>query len=72
MLVKAPEKLSQTERPITVKRILENDIKPPKEEFMDLKDVDARMHALKFSTNIAKKYCGFKRASNAPTLHLNR
>ena len=64
-------KTSQSERPITIKQVLENDIKPPKEEYGQLKDLDARMNVLKFSTDIAKKYSGYKRA-NVTTLSLNR
>ena len=39
--------------PLTIKKILENDIKPTKSEYNDLKDLDSRMHALKFSNDIA-------------------
>ena len=66
-----PEKPSQSERPITIKRILEGDIKPPKAEYGQLKELDTRLHALKFSTDVAKKYSGF-RQPNATTISFNR
>ena len=51
--------------------MLDNDVKPPKEEYLQLKDLDTRLHGLKFSTAIAKKYSGFKRGDSV-TLSLNR
>ena len=53
----APDK-----RPLTIKRILEDDIHPADAEYSELKDLDQRMHVLKFSTKIARTYM----SSNLP------
>ena len=42
-------------KPLTIARILADNIKPDKEEYAALKDQDMRMHTLRFSQNAAKK-----------------
>ena len=42
-------------KPLTIARILTDDIKPDKEEYAALKDQDMRHHTLKFSQQTAKK-----------------
>ena len=48
-------KSSEAQRPIEMKNILENRIKPEKSEYLELKDLDTRMHTLKFSNAIGKR-----------------
>ena len=50
----------EDERPLTIKQILEDKIKPAKEEYDKLKNLDLRKNVSEFSTNIAKGYCNFK------------
>ena len=64
-------KLSEAQRPIEMKNILENRIKPEKSEYLELKDLDTRMHTLKFSQDIAKKCSALNRPDGAP-MSLNR
>ena len=55
------KKPGEYERPITIKRVLENDITPSQEEYAQLKDLVFRlstMNILKLSTNIAQGYGG--------------
>ena len=59
-------KTPQVVMPLTIKKILENDIKPTKSEYNDLKDLDSRMHALKFSNDIARKFNGYKQGDSKP------
>ena len=49
-----------------MKQILENDIKPTKSEYSELKDYDSRLHILKFSNDIARKYNSHKIGDNKP------
>ena len=66
-----PAKTSQCSKPLPIRRILEDGIKPPIEEFSQLKELDARMHALKFSTDNSRKFSGHKQ-QNVATITLNR
>ena len=42
-------------KPLTIARILADDIKPDKEEYAALKDQDMRLHTLKFSQNWGRR-----------------
>ena len=53
-------------KPLTMKQILENNIKPTKSEYSELKDYDSRLHILKFSNDIARKYNSHKIGDNKP------
>ena len=66
-----PSAPSQYNKPLPVRRILEDDIKPPKDEYSQLKELDTRMHVLKFSTDISKTFSGYKQG-NIATKPLNR
>ena len=41
-------------RPIGIKKILENRIQPAKSEYLELKELDTRLHTLRFSNAIGK------------------
>ena len=70
--LKEVEKKKQgNHRPLTITNILANNIKPEKEEYTELKDLDMRMHTLKFSQAIAKKNSSLNRPDGAP-MSLNR
>ena len=58
-------------RPLPISRILADNIKPEKEEYAELKELDTRMHALKFSQDMAKKCSQLNRPDSAP-MSLNR
>jgi hypothetical protein len=62
---------SEEVNPVSIRRILEDDIKPLKGEYSQLKELDARMHVLKFSTDISKKFSGYIQG-NVATITLNR
>ena len=62
----APPKPPQDSKPVTIRKILGNDIKPPAEEYRQLKELDSRMNVLKFTTNIAKNFSGNKASNNKP------
>ena len=66
---KAP---TQYERPLTIKRIIEDDIRPADDEYPKLKELDERMHMLKFSSKIAKQYSGAENPDGTKTEKLNR
>ena len=57
--------------PLSIKQILENSIKPTKSEYSQLKDLDSRFHALKFSNEVARKYNSYKHGNDKPVT-LNR
>ena len=61
-----------TRRPLTFKQILETDITPQKEEYLQLKELDMRKHVLIFSNSIAKRYSGSNRPDAPPIPKLNR
>ena len=67
-----PVSQDPTRRPLTFKQILETDITPQKEEYLQLKELDMRMHVLRFSNSIAKKYSGSNRPDAPPIPKLNR
>ena len=69
--LKTKPKQNTTQKPLTIKQILENNIKPTKSEYSELKDFDSRMHVLKFSNDIARKYNSHKIGDNKPVT-LNR
>ena len=58
-------------RPLPISRILADNIKPEKEEYAELKELDTRMHTLKFSQDMAKKCSQLNRPDGAP-MSLNR
>ena len=66
-----PVEPSQDSIPIPIRRILDDDIKPPREEYSQLKELDTRIHVLKFSTDISKKYSVY-RQENVDSVTLNR
>ena len=66
----APKKKADC-RPIPISRILADNIKPEKDEYSELKELDMRMHTLKFSQDIAKKCSALNRPDGAP-MSLNR
>ena len=49
-----PAKTSEAQRPIGIKKILENRIQPAKSEYIELKELDTRLHTLRFSNAIGK------------------
>ena len=53
-------------KPLTIARILADDIKPDKEEYAALKDQDMRLHTLKFSQNWSKKFSSLNIYPNDP------
>ena len=53
-------------KPLTIARILADDIKPDKEEYAALKDQDMRLHTLKFSQNWGKKFSSLNMYPNDP------
>ena len=55
-----------TKKPLTIARILADDIKPDKEEYAALKDQDMRHHTLKFSQQTAKKCSSLNTHGNDP------
>ena len=62
-------------KPLTIARILADDIKPDKEEYAALKDQDMRFHTLKFSQNWGKKFSSLNMYPNDPEskpISLNR
>ena len=62
-------------KPLTIARILADDIKPDKEEYAALKDQDMRFHTLKFSQNWGKKFSSLNMGPNDPEskpISLNR
>ena len=67
-----PVNQDPTRRPLTFKQILETDITPQKEEYLQLKELDMRMHVLRFSNSIAKRYSGANRPDAPPIPKLNR
>ena len=66
-----PGEILEANRPIPIRRILQDDVKPPKEEYIQLKDLDTRFHLLKFSRDISKTYSGQRHRNNA-AVSLNR
>ena len=66
----APKKKADC-RPLPISRILADNIKPEKDEYSELKELDMRMHTLKFSQDIAKKCSALNRPDGAP-MSLNR
>ena len=46
-------------KPLTIKQILDDDIKPGNEEYDRLKNLDLRMNVFKFSMNMARDYSHF-------------
>ena len=66
----APKKKADS-RPLPISRILADNIKPEKDEYSELKELDMRMHTLKFSQDIAKKCSALNRPDGAP-MSLNR
>ena len=58
-------------RPLTITDVLADQIHPTKPEYSQLKELDARMHSLKFSQDIAKKYSNMRKPDGAP-MSLNR
>ena len=69
--LKTKPKQNEIQKPLTIKQILENNIKPTKSEYSVLKDTDSRMHVLKFSNDIARKYNSHKIGDSKPVT-LNR
>ena len=62
-------------KPLTIARILADDIKPDKDEYAALKDQDMRLHTLKFSQNWGKKFSSLNMYPNDPEskpISLNR
>ena len=53
-------------KPLTIARILADDIKPDKEEYAALKDQDMRLHTLKFSQSWGKKFSSLNIYPNDP------
>ena len=53
-------------KPLTIARILADDIKPDKDEYATLKDQDMRLHTLKFSQNWGKKFSSLNMYPNDP------
>ena len=49
-----PTKTSEAQRPIQIKKVLENRIQPAKSEYIELKELDTRLHTLRFSNAIGK------------------
>ena len=66
-----PPKKKVDSRPLPISRILADNIKPEKEEYSELKELDTRMHTLKFSQDMAKKCSQLNRPDGAP-MSLNR
>lgn len=66
----APKKKADC-RPLPISRILADNIKPEKDEYSELKELDMRMHTLKFSQDVAKKCSALNRPDGAP-MSLNR
>ena len=52
-------------RPLNIKQILEDNIKPNKEEYVQLNDLDRRKNASQFSTAIGNVYSNFKTPTGA-------
>ena len=46
-------------KPLTIKQILDDDIKPGNEEYLRLQNLDLRMNVFKFSMNMARDYSHF-------------
>ena len=69
--IPTPPKKKVDCRPLPISRILADNIKPEKEEYSELKELDMRMHTLKFSQDIAKKCSALNRPDGAP-MSLNR
>ena len=56
-LAKKPDtEAYESTRPLTIKQILENKADPSKEEFDQLKKLDAKINVLNFSTTVARKH----------------
>ena len=53
-------------KPLTIARILADDIRPDKEEYAALKDQDTRLHTLKFSQSWGKKFSSLNIYPNDP------
>ena len=71
--LKTKPKQNEIQKPLTIKQILENNIKPTESEYSELiaEDVYSRMHVLKFSNDIARKYNSHKIGDSKPVT-LNR
>ena len=52
--------LVEEQRPLSIKQILEDSIKPNKEEYVQLNDLDRRRNASQYSTAIGNVYSNFK------------
>ena len=55
-LAKGP---ADDKKPLTIKQILDDDIKPGNEEYLRLQNLDLRMNVFKFSMNMARDYSHF-------------
>ena len=65
-----PSKTSES-RPIEIKKILENRIQPAKSEYLELKELDTRLHTLRFSNAIGKDNKEFQ-LDDGTTVKFNR
>ena len=66
-----PQNRSELHRPLLFTSVLEDNIVPTKEEFSALKELDMRLHTLKFGQEIAKKYSSLNRP-DGKVMSLNR
>ena len=66
-----PQKKSEQHRPLTFSDVLEDNIVPTKEEYSELKELDMRLHTLKFGQETAKKNSALNRP-DGKVMSLNR
>ena len=62
IIPRPPSKL--VAKPLTIARILADDIKPDKDEYAAIKDQDMRLHRLKFSQNWGTKFSSLSMYAN--------
>ena len=65
------EDTADEKRPVGIKQILDNNIKPNKEEYVELNDLDRRKNHSQFSKAIGKIHGDIK-SSNGVSISLNR
>ena len=63
--------MADERRPVRIKQILEDQIKPKKEEYVELNDLDRRRNSSKFSNAIGKIHNNIT-YSNGENKSLNR
>ena len=63
--------MADERRPVRIKHILEDEIKPKKEEYVELNDLDRRRNSSKFSNAIGKIHNNIT-SSNGESMSFNR